>query len=212
MKPQFVLFLTLSLLCLGTGAALAQTPDELPPSLETVCDMETGAAFGHCNAYCEAMDCELANDSDPNTNPSASANACSKVRTKFQQATGRDVPCEVTCPCNTRLFPCSLVLSPVKSISISASTSPSSASSMAPFPVLFLIPRFSRASFPRVSGFVVNSGRLSSCQSRQRRANTASNWWNRRRSPRPAAISGRPRSGRATPVPPVGGSIGPALA
>lgn len=105
MKPQFVLFLTLSLLCLGTGAALAQTPDELPPSLETVCDMETGAAFGHCNAYCEAMDCELANDSDPNTNPSASANACSKVRTKFQQATGRDVPCEVTCPCNTPAFP-----------------------------------------------------------------------------------------------------------
>ena len=29
----------------------------------------------------------------------ASATACSKVRAKFQQTTGRDLPCEVTCPC-----------------------------------------------------------------------------------------------------------------
>ncbi|HKI02566.1 MAG TPA: hypothetical protein VKK31_11345 [Thermoanaerobaculia bacterium] len=105
MKPQLVLFLTLSLLCIGTGAALAQTPDGFPPALETVCDMEQGAAYGHCNAYCEAMDCELANDGDPSTNPSASATACSKVRNKFQQATGRDLPCEVTCPCNVPRFP-----------------------------------------------------------------------------------------------------------
>jgi len=72
----------------------------MPPSLETVCDTETGAAFGWCNAYCEAMDCELANDSDPLTEPHASANACDKVRTKFQQSTGRDMPCEVSCPCS----------------------------------------------------------------------------------------------------------------
>jgi hypothetical protein len=106
MKPQLVLFLALSLLCIGAGAALAQgTPDQMPPALETVCDMEQGAAYGHCNAYCEAMDCELANDGDPNTNPNASATACSKVRSKFQQDTGRDVPCEVTCPCNNPAFP-----------------------------------------------------------------------------------------------------------
>lgn len=97
MKAHLTLAFALLLLC--TGAALAQTPDGLPPSLETVCDMETGAAYGHCNAYCEAMDCELANDGDPLTAPSASATACSKVRSKFQQNTGRDVPCEVTCPC-----------------------------------------------------------------------------------------------------------------
>jgi len=71
----------------------------MPPALETVCDMETGAAYGHCNAYCEAMDCELANDNDPSTQPHASATACAKVRAKFQQTTGRDLPCEVTCPC-----------------------------------------------------------------------------------------------------------------
>jgi hypothetical protein len=95
MKPQFVLFLTLSLLCLGTGAALAQTPDGETPAEETVCDTETGAAYGLCNAYCEAMDCET-------DNPSASATACSRVQDKFQQITGRDLPCEVpsvNCPC-----------------------------------------------------------------------------------------------------------------
>jgi hypothetical protein len=90
----------LLLVCTSAGAVLAQgTPDHMPPALETVCDMEQGAAYGHCNAYCEAMDCELANDNDPSTQPHASANACAKVRAKFQQTTGRDVPCEVTCPC-----------------------------------------------------------------------------------------------------------------
>jgi hypothetical protein len=92
MKPQFVLFLTLSLLCLGTGAALAKTPDGQTPALETVCDMETGAAYGLCNAYCEAMDCET-------DDPSASATACSKVGNKYRQLTGHDLPCEVSCPC-----------------------------------------------------------------------------------------------------------------
>ena len=84
MKARLTLFLALLLLC--TGAALATTPSE-----ETVCDNETGAAYGLCNAYCEAMDCASAN-------PSASANACSKVRSKFQNITGRDITCHV-CPC-----------------------------------------------------------------------------------------------------------------
>jgi hypothetical protein len=87
----------LALLLLGTaGVALATTPDGQTPAEESVCDSETGAAYGLCNAYCEAMDC----DSD---DPHASANACSKVQAKFQQITGRDLPCEVppvTCPCN----------------------------------------------------------------------------------------------------------------
>jgi len=98
MKTTLTLFAALLLVC--SGATFAQTPDGMPPSLETVCDTETGAAFGWCNAYCEAMDCELANDNDPLTEPHASANACSKVRTKFQQSTGRDMPCELSCPCN----------------------------------------------------------------------------------------------------------------
>ncbi len=101
MKAHLTLAFALLLACTGAGAARALgTPDHLPPALETVCDMEHGAAFGLCNAYCEAMDCELANDGDPGTQPHASATACSKVRSRFQQITGRDLPCEVTCPCN----------------------------------------------------------------------------------------------------------------
>jgi hypothetical protein len=93
MKTRLILAIALLLVCAGAGAARAEgTPDGLPPALETVCDMEQGSAFGHCNAYCEAMDC----DSD---NPQASATACDKVRSKFLQTTGRDVPCEVSCPC-----------------------------------------------------------------------------------------------------------------
>lgn len=99
--------LAFPLLLLGSGAALAQTPDGFPPALETVCDRETGSAFGWCNAYCEAMDCDLANDGDPLTEPHVSAAACGKVRTRFEQATGRAIPCEDPCPCtaNPGAFP-----------------------------------------------------------------------------------------------------------
>ncbi|HET9228184.1 MAG TPA: hypothetical protein VFR31_16020 [Thermoanaerobaculia bacterium] len=88
------LTLTLALLLICSGAALAQTPDWETPATETVCDDESGAAFGLCNAYCEAMDCE-------SENPQASATACAKVQNKFMQLTGRDLPCEVPeCPCS----------------------------------------------------------------------------------------------------------------
>lgn len=99
--------LAFSLLLLASGAVLAQTPDGVPPALETVCDRETGSAFGWCNAYCEAMDCDLANDGDPLTEPNASAAACRKVRTRFEQATGRGMPCDDPCPCtaNPGAFP-----------------------------------------------------------------------------------------------------------
>ena len=96
MKPQLILFLTLSLLCTGAGAALAQTPDHMPPARETVCDNETGAAYGLCNAYCEAMDCD-------SPEPHASATACSKVGSHFERITGSDLPCNATCPCTAAL-------------------------------------------------------------------------------------------------------------
>jgi hypothetical protein len=87
------LTLTFALLLICTGAALAQTPDGETPAEETVCDSETGAAYGLCNAYCEAMDCE-------SESPHASETACTKVRDKFMNITGRDLPCEAptTCP------------------------------------------------------------------------------------------------------------------
>jgi hypothetical protein len=95
MRTLIKALLPLCLLLTFAGAAAAQTPDGAPPAEETVCDAETGAAYGLCNAYCEAMDC----DSDE---PSASATACGKVRGKFQNITGRDVPCEApACPCTS---------------------------------------------------------------------------------------------------------------
>jgi hypothetical protein len=60
--------------------------------VETVCDNESGAAFGLCNAYCEAMDCD-------SPFHRASDKACANVRRNFEKKTGRPMPCEATCPC-----------------------------------------------------------------------------------------------------------------
>lgn len=99
MKAHLTLIFALLLIC--SGIAVAQTPDWMTPSEETICDGETGAAFGLCNAYCEAMDCDSAN-------AQASATACTKVHDKFVNITGRPfLPCEAcppppagtTCPC-----------------------------------------------------------------------------------------------------------------
>jgi len=88
---RFCLFLLAGFVTAWTGAA-AKTPDGQPPSQETVCDAETGAAFGLCNAYCEAMDCD-------SPNHHASDNACEHVKRNFERKTGRPLPCEATCPC-----------------------------------------------------------------------------------------------------------------
>jgi hypothetical protein len=72
--------------------AVAKTPDGQTPSQETICDSYSGAAFGLCNTYCEAMDCE-------SPEPHASATACSRVGDHFRRITGSDLPCEATCPC-----------------------------------------------------------------------------------------------------------------
>lgn len=91
-------FLKISLaviLCLGlAGVATAQTPDGETPADEGVCDGEKGAAFGLCNAYCEAMDC----DSD---NPNANQKACDKVKANYERITGGSLPCDLFCPCFT---------------------------------------------------------------------------------------------------------------
>lgn len=76
--------------------ALASTPDGQTPSQETVCDDQSGAAYGLCTAYCEAMDCD-------SPAPHASATACSRVGSKFLQFTGNPVPCDVSCPCTEEL-------------------------------------------------------------------------------------------------------------
>jgi len=95
MRKLTVLF-ALTLLTLSAGAARALgTPDGQPPSVETICDNLTGAAYGLCTAYCEAMDCE-------SPDPHASDIACSRVGDHFQRITGSVPPCVVPpteCPC-----------------------------------------------------------------------------------------------------------------
>ena len=71
----------------------AQTPDGETPAQEVVCAGEAGAAFGLCNAYCEAMDCDSAI-------PQATENACNRVGDKFINITGRDLPCEADVGCD----------------------------------------------------------------------------------------------------------------
>ena len=82
----------LSLALLATLPLAASTPDGQTPSEETVCDGQTGAAYGLCTAYCEAMDCD-------SPAPHASPTACSRVAENFTRITGLPLPCDVTCPC-----------------------------------------------------------------------------------------------------------------
>ena len=88
--------LTISLLFVSLilfySPAFAQTPDGQTPAQEDVCSGESGAAFGLCNAYCEAMDCDSAN-------PQASDKACNRVLDRFLNITGEQMPqCQVQCP------------------------------------------------------------------------------------------------------------------
>ena len=93
-KCVWTLALALALVALP---AVAKTPDGEPPSVETVCDGQRGAAFGLCNAYCEAMDCD-------SPAPHASPKACDQVRTKFEKITGSSMPCDASqCPCSAEL-------------------------------------------------------------------------------------------------------------
>jgi len=100
------------LLASFASAALAQTPDGDPPSVETDCDGEIGAAFGLCNAYCEAMDCDCPTADNPTCEPQASQTACARVKERYQRKSGNDhLPCEdtapppppATCPCGLDL-------------------------------------------------------------------------------------------------------------
>ena len=51
---------------------------------EEGCDDLVGAAFGLCNAYCEAMDCD--------GEPQASERACDKVLSNYEKITGESMP------------------------------------------------------------------------------------------------------------------------
>lgn len=65
----------------------APTPDGQTPAEESVCDGLSGAAFGLCNAYCEAQDCDV------HERPS-----CEQLRRNFEKHTGQTLfPCDPFC-------------------------------------------------------------------------------------------------------------------
>ena len=70
----------------------AQTADGQTPAEEHVCDGNTGALWGLCVAYCEAMDCDYAF-------PHASDTACDHVLANYlKKSNGVLPPCEATPP------------------------------------------------------------------------------------------------------------------
>jgi len=74
------------------GPAIAKTPDGLTPSVEDLCDQYEGRAFGLCNSYCEARDCD-----DPRVR--AADASCAATERQFKQMTGRDLACSPEVPC-----------------------------------------------------------------------------------------------------------------
>jgi hypothetical protein len=84
-SPLLIALLTALLIPISAGA---QTSVE-----ESACGGLSGATWGLCNAYCEAMDCD-------SENPNASSTACLQVLSKYTSHTEQPIPCaRVRCPC-----------------------------------------------------------------------------------------------------------------
>jgi len=65
----------------------AKTPDGEPPAEESVCEGETGALYGLCVSYCEAMDCG-------HPDQHADDRACNRVLDNYRDKSGgEDPPC-----------------------------------------------------------------------------------------------------------------------
>jgi hypothetical protein len=94
MKRFFLILLALGISVCVIPLAIAKTPDGQTPAAETVCDGLEGAAFGLCNAYCEAQDCDLR----------PGKKSCESLRENYAESTGTDrFPCDPTacCFCST---------------------------------------------------------------------------------------------------------------
>ena len=88
MKKLLALIVFSLLLSFGV-TAYSQTPDDMTPAEESICDGLSGAAFGLCNAYCEALDCDSIEGYEQHPN------ACDKVLVNFMKKTdGMEPPCE----------------------------------------------------------------------------------------------------------------------
>jgi hypothetical protein len=81
---------------------LKKMPDGQPPAVEEGCSGLSGPAFGLCNAYCEAMDCDCDGVS---CTANASQTACDRVAQQSAAATGGDLP-----PCSVDTIPPELAI------------------------------------------------------------------------------------------------------
>lgn len=97
-KYAYILALVLASWVLFGNNAVSKTPDGATPAEEDVCDSLTGAAYGLCVSYCEAMDCGDANQHSDDE-------ACLGVKANYQriEGTNKAFPCE--CGCNYYLVP-----------------------------------------------------------------------------------------------------------
>lgn len=87
LERSSVLIAVLAFFLLSPAGSTAKTPDGFPPSQETVCSGLQGAAFGLCNAYCEAQDCDV------HARPS-----CARLLANFRRITGMpSFPCDNVC-------------------------------------------------------------------------------------------------------------------
>jgi hypothetical protein len=93
---RFVIACVLALTVALVGTALTKTPDGQPPSEEDPCDGLNGSAYGICNAYCEAQDCDV------HPRPS-----CERLRTRFERKTGSSqLPCDRVACADARFPQC----------------------------------------------------------------------------------------------------------
>ena len=69
---------------LAMPAAAGKTPDGVTPSVEEACDGLEGVAFGLCNAFCEAQDCDLQAELDA---------SCRALYDNHVRLTGQEPPC-----------------------------------------------------------------------------------------------------------------------
>ena len=85
-----IIFLALTLILIPT-ATEAQTPDGDTPAKETYCDEYSGRAYGICNAWYEAMDCD---------DPAHKASACDNLKAMLDDLAVDTSPSgETTTPC-----------------------------------------------------------------------------------------------------------------
>lgn len=91
-KLPMVLMLAIGVSLLPAAAFAQGTPDGQTPAEETVCDGLEGAAFGICNAYCEATDC---GDGVNHAN----FRACESLQRNWVKHTGlEELPCDCEDP------------------------------------------------------------------------------------------------------------------